>query len=236
MCVLVAIRFDDPPRLLLGANRDERLDRPWRPPHLLLDEPPVFGGQDLVGGGSWLAVNLAAGVVVGVTNARLGAPPGERSRGELVVSVAREGGVAEALALVAELDLKRYGPFNLLIADVHTLWSATNLPIPSLRREEGAVVVIGNTPVGTAEVRTHRAHRAALSLARLGGERAGSVLGKFLADHTGEDPLCRHGQGYGTVCSTILELAPGGVRSYRFAAGPPCTTPFTELLLPSRYS
>ncbi len=236
MCVLVAIRSDAPPHLLLGANRDERTDRPWTPPQLLLDEPPVFGGRDLVGGGSWLAVNLASGVVVGVTNARLGAPPGERSRGELVVSVAREAGVAEGVALLGELDLDRYGPFNLLIADAHTLWTATNVPNPSLQREEGAVVVLGNTPLDAGGARTRHAHQAALPLARLGRERAASALATFLADHRGEDPLCRHGHGYGTVCSTILELEPGGVRRYRFAAGPPCTTRFVEVPLPVRYS
>ena len=54
-------------------------------------------------------------------------------------------------------------------------------------------------------------------------------LQELLADHEGADPLCRHGDGYGTVCSTILTLRAGTVGRYLFAPGAPCTTPFSPV-------
>ncbi len=236
VCVLVAVRFEEPTRLLVGANRDERTDRPWHPPALLLEDPPVFGGRDLVGGGTWLAVNLDGAFVVGVSNARLGAPRGERSRGELVVEVARQGGLSEAVALVTELDLGRYGPFNLLVADASAVWTATNEPRPRLQREPEAVVVIANDPLAAPGQRVVRTRRQAAAFVA-GDGPADVALRSLLADHEGPDPLCRHGKGYGTVCATLLELGPRRVVRYAFAAGPPCRTPFAELPLPPpRYS
>lgn len=232
MCVLVAVRRDAPSRLIVGANRDERTSRPWMPPALLLPEPPVFGGRDLVGGGSWLAVNLDTGVVVGVTNARLGAPAGERSRGELVVSVAREAGAAQGVALLSELDLSCYGPFNLLVADAETMWTATNTPGPLLRREAGGVVVLANDALTAQSERVARTVRRA-EAAAAGAAPLEKAFEALLADHEGPDPLCRHGVGYGTVCATILSLAARRVQRYRFAAGPPCRTPFMDVPLPA---
>ena len=231
MCVLVALR-SLPGVLCLAANRDERTNRPWQPPQLLLEDPPVFGGRDLVAGGSWLAVNLTARLVVGVSNARLRAPAGERSRGELVVTLAREAGLADAAALLGELDLARYGPFNLLLADPRELWTATNAPLPLLRREEERAIAIGNDLLTTPSRRLTEVRMAAGALA---GQGYGEVLDAFaglLADHRGLDPLCRHGHGYGTVCSTLVALSSAGVLEYRFASGPPCTTAFVELALP----
>jgi hypothetical protein len=56
----------------------------------------------------------------------------------------------------------------------------------------------------------------------------------LLADHDGADPFCRHGDGYGTVCSTILVLRGTTLASYRFAPGPPCKTTFSEISLPEK--
>lgn len=231
MCVLVALR-SLPEVLCLAANRDERTDRPWQPPQLLVEDPPVFGGRDLIGGGSWLAVNLEARLVVGVSNARLKAPVGERSRGELVVTLAKETGLGDAAALLGELDLTRYGPFNLLLANPLELWTATNTPEPLLRREEGRAVAIGNDLLIAPSRRLVEVRAAAGALSGQVHEEHLKALAGLLADHGGDDPLCRHGQGYGTVCSTLFALSSAGVLDYRFAAGPPCTTPFTTLDLP----
>ena len=236
MCVLVALRHEREPLLVVAANRDERVDRPWIAPLLWDDDPPVFAGRDVVGGGTWLAVNLAAPMVIGVSNARLGAPPGERSRGELVATLARERSVVGAVAVAAELDLARYGPFNLLIADARSTWSATNYPEPGLRREDGAAFVIANDPLAEPGERVLRTVRRATALADDTPDRAAAGLAEILADHDGPDPLCRHGQGYGTLCSTLVEVGPRGLLRYRFAPGPPCATAFAELSLPSGYS
>jgi uncharacterized protein with NRDE domain len=234
MCILLAIRTPaEGGELWVAANRDEDLTRPWSAPAMLAADPSVFGGRDLVGGGSWLAVNLAAGFVVAVTNARLGARPGERSRGSLVVDVARERSLAEAGALLAELDLRRYGLFNLLVADTREGWLATNAPAPRIEAGGGPVVAVGNDPIDAPGERVIAAAERARFLAGRGEEDLSRSLQALLAEHGGGDPLCRHGERYGTVCSTILTLKGTAVTRYLFAPGPPCTTPFGELRLPT---
>ena len=233
MCILLAVRGPrDGGRLWLAANRDESLSRPWRAPEILVADPPVFGGRDVIGGGSWLAVNLDAGFVVGVTNARLGARPAERSRGALVVDVARERNIADAAALVAELDLGRYGLFNLLIADGRECWLATNAPTPRIEAAEGGVTAIGNDPLVEPGARVTAARERARFLSGLPERELADGLAALLAEHEGPDPLCRHGDTYGTVCSTILALEGGAVRTDLFAPGPPCTTPFNPIAPP----
>ena len=230
MCILLAVRRSDPAgELWVAANRDERLDRPWEPPRLLVPDPPVLGGRDLVGGGSWLAINLEAGFVVGVSNARRGAAPAERSRGRLVVDLAAERSTAEALALLSELELARFGDFNLLLADTHQFWLATNAPAPRIEAGQGTVVAIGNDPLDAPGERVVAAAARASSMARAEGAALATSLQRLLADHDGEDPLCRHGERYGTVCSSVILLARGTVARYFFAPGPPCTTAFEPI-------
>lgn len=234
MCILLGIRR---PRnggeLWVAANRDESLSRPWQPPRLLVHDPPVFGGRDMVGGGSWLVVNLHAGFVVGVTNARLGAPSAERSRGRLVVDVAAERTLADAVALLSEVEPSLYGAFNLLLADAHGCWLATNTPAPHIEAGDGSVVAIGNDPVTEPSERVVAAATRAQFLASLPNGDLARSLQELLGEHEGADPLCRHGERYGTVCSTILALRGGAVSSYLFAPGQPCTTPFTEVRVPA---
>ena len=233
MCILLAIRRPSPAgELWVAANRDESLSRPWQAPRLLSTDPPVFGGRDLLGGGSWLAVNLDAAFVVGVTNARLGAPPGERSRGALVVDLACERALAEAVALLSELDLARYGMFNVVLADARDSWLATNAPAAGITAAEGPVVAVGNDPFTAPGERVVAARERARFLCGLPDRDLGGGLATLLADHEGRDPLCRHGDGYGTVCSTILTLVGGTVSRYLFAPGPPCTTPFEHIAPP----
>jgi uncharacterized protein with NRDE domain len=233
MCILLAIRrHADGAELWVGANRDESLARPWRSPHLLTADPPVFGGRDLVGGGSWLAVNLRAGFVVGLTNARLGAPPAERSRGSLVVDLACEPSLADAAALLSELDLGCYGRFNVLMADSRDCWLATNTPAARIEAGDGPVVAIGNDPLEAPGERVIAARERARFSSGLSEEALTESLMELLAEHEGADPLCRHGKAYGTVCSTVLLVRERTLATYMFAPGPPCTTEFQPLVLP----
>jgi uncharacterized protein with NRDE domain len=168
-----------------------------------------------------------------VTNARPGAPPGQRSRGRLVVELAAEHTLADAVALLSELEFSRYGDFNLLLADAHDSWLATNSPTARIEAGGEDVVAVGNEPLAGGGERVAVAAARARPLARRPeGELERSVQ-ELLADHEGADPLCRHGEGYGTVCSTILTLHAGTVARYLFAPGPPCTTPFSPLQVPT---
>jgi uncharacterized protein with NRDE domain len=233
MCILLALRIGQGgEELWVAANRDERLDRSWIPPRLLTADPPVFGGQDLLAGGTWLAVNLGAHFVVGVSNARLGARPGERSRGTLVLDLAGQRSLPDAVALLGELDLSRYGAFNLLLADPASLWLASNSPGPSVERVDGIVAAIGNHPLSAGDLRVAATLDRGRELAAEANADLAARLQTLLADHDGEDPLCRHGRGYGTVCATVVRVRTGGVGPYTFAAGPPCTAPFRSIELP----
>ena len=53
-------------------------------------------------------------------------------------------------------------------------------------------------------------------------------LPEFLSSHEGTRPVCKHGEGFGTVSSTVYEDW-SGKRKLWHAQGPPCRTPF-ELL------
>lgn len=226
MCLLLAVRDSSSSRLWVGANRDERLTRPWRHPALVSMDPPVLAGLDLEGGGSWLAVNLAGGFVVGVTNARLGAPPGERSRGQLVLDAAVQQSLPAAVALLTELDTSRYGPFNLLLVAEQEAFVATNFPTPQVRRVEEAVMVLGNEALGREEERTQAARQALAPRLAAAADDLTPVLMELLASHQGLDPFCRHVGPFGTVSSTVCVLAGGRLVKYLFAPGPPCRTPY----------
>ena len=105
--------------LLVGANRDEMVDRPFDPPAAHWPErPDVVGGRDRLAGGTWLAVNAAC-VVAGVLNrpGALGPEAGKRSRGVLPL-IALDHRTAEgAAAALRALDAAAWRPFNLVVAD-----------------------------------------------------------------------------------------------------------------------
>ncbi len=105
--------------LLIAANRDEMLDRPWDPPgRHWPDRPEVVAGRDRLAGGSWLGRN-DHGVIAAALNREgsLGPSEDKRSRGELVLEAldhADAAAAAEALSAVAP---DAYRSFNLVIAD-----------------------------------------------------------------------------------------------------------------------
>jgi len=120
VCTLILLRrpgHDWP--LLLAANRDEMISRPWLPPARHWPEyPNIVAGADQLAGGSWLGMN-DAGVVAIIMNRHgsLGPSAGRRSRGELVLKALAYGGVTEAATALAELDPALYRSFNLVVAD-----------------------------------------------------------------------------------------------------------------------
>lgn len=86
MC-LVAVAWRAHPRypLIILGNRDELHQRPSAPAAWWEDAAHVFGGRDLVAGGSWLAVSRADRFAVVTNNPQR--PPGPApgpSRGQLV--------------------------------------------------------------------------------------------------------------------------------------------------------
>jgi len=120
MCTIVILNrpgHDWP--VLIAANRDERLDRPWKKPGAHWpDRPEVVAGLDVLAGGSWLGIN-ATGVVAAALNRQgtLGPAEGKRSRGELVLDALDHSDAADAAETLGAIDPRAFRPFNLVIAD-----------------------------------------------------------------------------------------------------------------------
>lgn len=127
MCLLVVVsRLDPGAPLVVGANRDERLDRPAAAMTVLRSAGPrILGGRDEEAGGTWLAVN-EHGVVAGLTNrpSPEGRDPAKRSRGELPVALARHRDASSAVEeFVARFRPSRYNPAWLLVGDRTSLYA-----------------------------------------------------------------------------------------------------------------
>jgi uncharacterized protein with NRDE domain len=105
--------------VLIAANRDELRGRPSAPPaRHWPDRPEVVAGLDVEAGGSWLGCN-DHGLVAAVMNrtGTLGARPGKRSRGELVLEALDHAQADAAAGALADLNPQAYRPFNLVVAD-----------------------------------------------------------------------------------------------------------------------
>ena len=240
MCSVVVLRrWGHPWPLILGANRDERLDRPWRPPaRHWPDRAHVVGGLDEIAGGSWMAVN-DDGVVACVLNREgtLGTMPGKRSRGELVLDAldhADAAGAAEALVHIAP---KAWRPFNLLVADNR---DAFFLSVPA----EGArprieVLPEGVTMITARELNDDRSPRIRFYRPLFAGSEAPDpdtgrwdawqgLLGSRIWDGDAgpNGAMCVvTDTGFGTVCSSLLALPSvdreGARPVWRFCPGRP---------------
>lgn len=120
MCSVIILRRPGHPwPVLLAANRDEMIDRPWRPPaRHWPKQPDVLAGLDTLGGGTWLGLN-DAGVVAGVLNRinTLGPVAGMKSRGALVLSALTASNASEAAQALPRLVAGDYRPFNMIVID-----------------------------------------------------------------------------------------------------------------------
>ncbi|HEV3026779.1 MAG TPA: NRDE family protein [Planctomycetota bacterium] len=217
----------DPQRpLVVAANRDESYSRPTAAPSEL--KPGVLAGQDLVGGGTWLGINQH-GLFAAVTNRRSPPPtPTSRSRGLLALETlncrklpcvegvverrVRDHPVAgfnlvaivhgQGLCLEHDGALRR-APFG---SGVHVVSSDRDLDDPAMPEKQCLDRFVAAHP----------------------GVPDADALRSFLSSHEGERPVCKHGDGYGTVSSTIL-IDDGKSTRMLYAAGPPCLTPFREV-------
>jgi uncharacterized protein with NRDE domain len=242
MCLLVfATRLRPDLPLAVGANRDERLDRPAVPMDVLrADGPRVLGGRDLLAGGTWLAVN-EHGVVAGLTNRPLvdeGRDASKRSRGELPLALASRSSARAAVdALLADTRSSDYNPAWLAVADRDALFTVdlTGNDVPAVTEHPPGLHVFENRPPGTESLKV--AHVRTL-LGRLDDLDEDDLVGRIagaLADHEmpeeGEERFrpgraaCVHGEAFGTRWSGVVTVPAEGPPGVRYAAGPPCTTP-----------
>ena len=146
MCTLVILRRPwHPWPVILAANRDEMIDRPWAAPgRHWPDRPEVVAGLDRTAGGSWLGMN-DHGVVAAILNRRasLGPAPDKRSRGELVLEALDHADAVSAAEALAELNPAAYRSFNMVVADNRDAYWLRNLGSP-----EAKVIEIRPLPQG----------------------------------------------------------------------------------------
>jgi uncharacterized protein with NRDE domain len=245
VCLLVvAFRLFEEVPLLIGANRDEFLERPAVAMTVLRPHAPrVLGGQDLASGGTWLAVN-EWGVFAGLTNQprEAGRDPSRRTRGELPLALtAGESAPGCVKAFVAHHQPADYNGSWLLAGDRDSLYfiDFTGSTDPRAEPLAPGLYVLENRPLGAPSPKSARVQ------AELGDlTDAETALLRFhhvLADHVAAEPAgpgkprssanCVHLDGYGTRSSCLIRYGadPGTAPQIWVADGPPCTEPFVEV-------
>jgi uncharacterized protein with NRDE domain len=240
MCVFsVAYRvFLDCPIFVL-TNRDESRERPTLAPRIFESTTPNgarwFGGADQRAGGTWLGVN-EHGLLIAVTNRKTATVPANpRSRGLLCREVLTQSSAASAFDWVHdELSTNEYAGFNLIILSARSAFAIEKADEKRVRTLEPGVHTIGNGQLDAADDRrVQRTQKLVTEMIRAARhwtdcvERAKAICGLHAE---GDEPgICLHGDGWGTVGSTIVGLALDSREPvYHYAAGPPCRTPYVD--------
>lgn len=234
--------------VLVGANRDEMVGRPWRRPGRHWDDRPnVVAALDDLAGGSWLGIN-DEGVLAAVLNRRgtLGPAEGKRSRGELVLEALDHADAVLAARALSALDPSAYRPFNLVVLDNRDGFVLSGLgegrilvrPLP-----EGLTMVTASDPDDPADPRIGR-YRRRFSEARPPDPVKDDWSGweRLLADRDhgpGTDVRAAMSfmtpEGFGTSSSALIALPsierPDLPPVWRFAAGRPGEVPWETVEL-----
>jgi uncharacterized protein with NRDE domain len=240
MCLLVvASQLVPGEPLIVGANRDEVLDRPATAVTVLEEGPPrVLGGRDEQSGGTWLAVN-EHGVCAGLTNQPLGdaKDPTKRSRGELPLAAARCATAAAGVETLArDYDPREYNGAWLLVGDRTSLYFVDFT---------GARVAVAELPPGLHVLENRSVDdpspKADLVRQVVGAPRSGDAMieafGRVLRDHRiaegDERPnaaTCVHLDTFGTRSSCLVRVGdvPGVPPGMWVADGPPCTASYVS--------
>jgi len=184
MCLLL-LAYQVHPRypLLLAANRDEFYDRPTAGAAYWEDSPQIFGGRDLVHGGTWLGITRG-GRFAALTNYRepLAARKDAPSRGGLVSGFLTSDKGAEAYLERLRQEAADYNGFNLLLGDPEGLYCFSNKSDQVVRLAPG-IHGMSNHLLDTPWPKVVRGRDA---LARLvtGGDFSREELFAILADRT----------------------------------------------------
>jgi uncharacterized protein with NRDE domain len=250
MCTLAILRRTDHEwPVVIGANRDEMIDRPAEPPgRHWPDRPEIFAGLDVLAGGSWLGLN-DWGVVAAILNRHgsLGPAPGQRSRGELVLEALDHADAVEAAEALSHLDPAAYRTFNLIVADNRDgfwLRHAGGRHIEVQPLKEGLSLIaagdIDETGTPRLKLALPRFRRATPPDPEHGDFREWEEL---LSDDRAPPGMpaeaamrFRTGRGFATVSSALLALPATPTRErpavFRFAAWQPDVVPWHDALKP----
>ncbi|GAB4246874.1 MULTISPECIES: NRDE family protein [Deferrisoma] len=226
--------------VVFAGNRDENLDRAWDPPTVLVETPRIVGPRDRVAGGTWLGVNLDAGLLVTLANheGTLAKGPSACSRGTVVLETLRHASADEARRF-AEWVAPACKSYTLLIADAERAFVVDHSPGNTLtyRLLPGCHVITNARFRDPDDPKARRSLRRMEDLAARGDPSPGALF-SFLSDHgvdaPGATPLCIHpepGSRFGTSSASAIHLdSSGRLAGFWFAPGPPCRTEWQDAL------
>jgi uncharacterized protein with NRDE domain len=231
----VLLRLDPGGRwpVLVGAIRDEFVERSWDPPSRHWEGPfaRLVGGRDQRAGGTWLAVDPSSRAVGALLNAGRREDPDDDAprptRGTLALRILTGEGLPD--------DVSRYDRFHLLRVDLDgaELWSWDGESLTHRGLDPGDHIVV-NTGLDDAEdpLVPHFAPLLASTGSDLGawrkllegdgldpGDERALVVRKDIEDHL-----------YGTTSGTLLALSRDELR-YEFTATPGDATSWYEVPL-----
>lgn len=251
MCLMVVLSRTDPDHpLVVGANRDERLDRPAVSATVLADHHPrILGGRDLLAGGTWLAVN-EHGLVTGLTNrpSPSGRDPSKRSRGELPLALAAHRNAASAVdEFVTRFDPADYNSAWLLVGDRESLWylELGEEAAPVAEALGPGVHILANGPLHGSSPKTDYVRARVEGIAERDPPNALDHLATVLGDHSvppaveaalasAERPkelacACVHTESFGTRSAALVQVPAEGTPRMWVADGAPCSAPFASI-------
>ncbi|MCO6512231.1 MAG: NRDE family protein [Aridibacter famidurans] len=230
MCtILFSFGQEGRPPLTLLANRDEFYERPTKEAGWWPDEPDVFAGRDLVGGGTWLGISKN-GKIAAVTNYREpGQERGELSRGALVADYLVSGGDPRSYLESVERNRDKFTGFNLLVGEFgqeeHRLFYFSNrgdgiaelepglfglsnhlldTPWPKVSRGKAKFEALLESGAGKEDMFALLADRSLADDDDLPDTGIGYEREKLLSAIFIETPI------YGTRCSNVVEFRASG--------------------------
>ena len=221
-----------PEGVVIGANRDERIDRAWDPPAQYWPElPGVTAGRDRTANGTWLGLNQH-GMMAAILNRHgtLGPKAGKRSRGELPLFALSESSLNAAAAKIQALDSGAYRSFNFVIADAATAILFRGLESGAPDRK---TLKAGTWMITSGDPNDLGMPRIARHLPRFEAAPAASWPA-LLADNGPPADSALNippDDGFATVSSAIITLAKTAPPIWLFAAGPPHAVAFEPVSL-----
>lgn len=239
MCsIVLLVRPGHPWPVLIGANRDEMLSRPWDAPgRHWAARPHIIAGRDRLGGGTWMGMN-DQGVIVALLNrmGSLGPAPGKQSRGLLPLIALDTANAADAAAILSRIDAGAYRPFNAVTADARGGFFLRGLGEgrPECRPlAPGVTMITAHDPNDVSSSRIAR-YLPQFQAAPPPDPGAGDwpAWRNLLADlsppaDTSLNVAPRE-DGFGTVCSSLIALSPGQ-RHWLFAPASPDHADFASV-------
>jgi uncharacterized protein with NRDE domain len=229
VCLLVLAWAAHPRyQLVVAANRDEYHERPAAPLAKWPEPPGILAGRDLRAAGTWLGLDPARRFGV-VTNFReLQSPrPAAPSRGGLIPGYLSGSHGARQFFAQLEPAASEYSGFNLLLTDAASLWYGSNRAAAFARELPPGVYGLSNELLDTP---WPKLSRVKARFREWLADPAGTACGLFalLADRTQAVDAPQQAGGlprewqrilsapfvvnpaYGTRCSTVVLLEPGG--------------------------